>query len=1072
MTILTAEQRKLLDSSVQKARTVAEQGAGDALRALAVDDTHRPGFLTEDQNDLRLALRAKAQQLGDDIRMRGADLTLLVRDVAYEQWHRLLFARFLEQNGLLMHPDYPNTPLSLDDCEELAGEEGEPDGWALAARFASQILPGVFRLDDPAVQVPLAIEHRVALEKLLMAVPSEVFVAEDALGWVYQFWQTAEKKRVNAAGNKIGGADISPVTQLFTENYMVRFLLENSLGAWWAAHHPDSPLIAEWEYLRRLEDGTPAAGTFPEWPTTAAEVTVMDPCCGSGHFLVALFGMLWRMRAEEEGLPPVNAQDAVLRDNLFGLELDPRCTQIATFNVALEAWKQGGYREIPAPQIACSGVPVRQSLDEWLDGVPEHLQDTMTRLHEQFRNADTLGSLIDPRPAGADTDDGAMFGRDLSINVTWAELEPHLAAKFAAEGSAGAVLGHATQDVIQSARLLAGRYTYIATNPPYRNRGDLDTGLRTYIDTTFPDGKGDLATAFIDRILPMGLTVATVSPENWLTLGSYRTFRMRLLSEKAILLVARLGEHAFWSSSAAGAFVSLTLLSRVGNRGRITFADGSPARPLRDKDRSLRSGPLNTRRVADVAQGPDSRIVQTESSPHALLASAAQDSAGVQTGDSPRFIHKHWENRLPSPRWRSLQSTVDESIPYGGRSGIILWDNGSGELHKFVAEKLGEWGVGAWIRGTQFTEQRGVAISQMRSLPATLYDGDLFDNNTAVIVPRDPADLMAIWRFCSSPDFNQLVRQIDTKKNVTNSTLVKVPFDREHWQKVAEEAGPLPEPHSDDPTQWLFKGDIVTSTEPLQVAAARLLGYRWPDQEANDLDRFVDADGIVTLPDLGEGSAASRLRALLSAAYGERWSGALEHTLVTDAGNKTGRLEDWLRDTFFTHHCKIFSSRPFLWHVWDGRKDGFSGILHYHRLDRPTLEKLTYTSLGAWIRRQEHEVSAGTAGAEARLAAAQNLQRNLELIIEGEAPYDVYVRWKPMHEQPVGWSPDLDDGVRLNIRPFVTAGILRYNKKPQLNVHWKTDRGKNPDGSDRENDLHPTLTERRAARVQHEAGTP
>ena len=128
---------------------------------------------------------------------------------------------------------------------------------------------------------------------------------------------------------------------------MVRFLLENSLGAWWAARHPESPLIDSWEYLRRLDDGTPAAGTFPEWPTTAAEVTVMDPCCGSGHFLVAMFGMLWRMRAEEEGLSPAAAQDAVLRENLYGLELDPRCTQIATFNVALEAWKQGGFRDLP-----------------------------------------------------------------------------------------------------------------------------------------------------------------------------------------------------------------------------------------------------------------------------------------------------------------------------------------------------------------------------------------------------------------------------------------------------------------------------------------------------------------------------------------------------------------------------------------------------------------------------------------------------------------------------------------------------------------------------------------------------
>ena len=108
-------------------------------------------------------------------------------------------------------------------------------------------------------------------------------------GWVYQFWQTQRKDEVNASGSKIGGADLPPVTQLFTEDYMVRFLLENSLGAWWAARHPDSPLVKTFEYLRYRDDGTPAAGAFPGWPDRAAEVTCMDPCGGSGHFVVAEF---------------------------------------------------------------------------------------------------------------------------------------------------------------------------------------------------------------------------------------------------------------------------------------------------------------------------------------------------------------------------------------------------------------------------------------------------------------------------------------------------------------------------------------------------------------------------------------------------------------------------------------------------------------------------------------------------------------------------------------------------------------------------------------------------------------
>lgn len=124
-------------------------------------------------------------------------------------------------------------------------------------------------------------------------------------------------------------------------------------------------------------------------------------------------------------------------------------------------------------------------------------------------------------------------------------------------------------------------------------------------------------------------------------------------------------------------------------------------------------------------------------------------------------------------------------------------------------------------------------------------------------------------------------------------------------------------------------------------------------------------------------------------------------------------------------------------------------------------------AVNTWIERQTHEAAANRAGADTRLAAARDLQSRLSLILDGEAPHDVYVRWKPLHEQPIGWHPDLDDGVRLNIRPFVTAGVLRS----KVNVHWKKDRGANPDGSERLNDLHPTLAERRAARAVVESGS-
>lgn len=386
------------------------------------------------------------------------------------------------------------------------------------------------------------------------------------------------------------------------------------------------------------------------------------------------------------------------------------------------------------------------------------------------------------------------------------------------------------------------------------------------------------------------------------------------------------------------------------------------------------------------------------------------------------------------------------------------------------------------MRGEAALGKTGVVVNQMNTLPVSIHLGTHFDTNAAVIVPHDASHTAAIWCYCSSDSFREAVRKIDQKVNVTNATLVKVPFDLAHWQAIAAERYPngLPDPHSNDPTQWLFKGDIASSTDPLQVAVARLLGYRWPDQPAGPdaVDALADDDGIVCLPRVrGEAPAAERLREVLVAAYGNSWSEAKVTELLTAAGAKAGAtLHDWLTNSFFEQHCKRFSNRPFVWHVWDGRKDGFSALLNYHKLTYKTLENLTYSYLNDWITAQTTDAKASKVGADLRLAAAQQLQEKLKLILAGEPPHDIFVRWKRLSEQPIGWNPDLNDGVRQNIRPFVKASVLRKDLK---NIIKESDRGNEPKrdkdefpwfwngnepNAERVNNVHLTTAQKQAAR--------
>ena len=1123
--------RKQLERTIADARDVAETGARVALETLAVDHREPYAHMSAAQRALRQRLRARARQLGDsrDPQSRSHEIGHLVHECAYEHWHGMLFSRFLAENQLLIEPE-SGVAVTLEECEELGKEEGA-DKWTMAARFAHRMLPQVFRPDHPAFEVSMAREHRLKLEGLVEGLPHSVFTATDSLGWVYQFWQSRKKAEVNRSEVKVGADELPAVTQLFTEPYMVSFLLDNTLGAWWASRRlseadlrrkaatPGVPL----DFLRfvRSEDTAeqdswrPAAGAFDGWPEHLKDLKVLDPCCGSGHFLVAAFAMLVPMRMEREGLAVRDAVDAVLRENLHGLEIDARCVELAAFALALAAWRYpgaGGYRPLPEMHLACSGLAPNATKEQWIElaqqaadaggmpadrnlfGVDDNLLSTQVRnsleeLHELFRKAPERGSLIDPRELKGD-----LFRHDYeSVRSLFAAVLKHeLITDEQAERAVTA------RGMASAAELMAGSYHLVITNVPYLGRGKQGETLRRFCQERYPAAKNDLATVFLQRCLKLcaeGGTVSLVLPQNWLSLKSYQKLREKLLRTETWHLLARLGEGGFDSTAAAGAFVALLTLSsgkprrekgdrlssRATKAGIMYGLDVSEFRTAGEKAARLRGAAIQGIEQAQQLKNPDARVALEPAADTCLLDEYTSSYQGITTGDNPRFILTFWETNGIHGAWKTFQSTGDDTGHFGGRHQVFLWEDGKGYLGSSEAARI--QGQAAW-------EKLGVAVRQMRELPATLNMGSPWDMNCATVVPKDLGHLPAVWCFCSSLEYNEEVRRIDQALKVTNATLTKVPFDLDHWTKVASERYPngLPHPYSDDPTQWIFHGHPCGSvvwdeasrwtahgplrTDPtvLQVAAARLLGYRWPaEQDAemelageqrqwvvrcDELLAHADEDGIVCIPSVrGEPPAGDRLLGLLAAAFGDAWNDGVLSKLLADAGSAT--LDDWLRNRFFDEHCKLFHHRPFVWHIHDGRRDGFQALVNYHKLaegggkGRQLLESLTYSYLGDWITRQQDGVKRGEGGADDRLLAALELQKRLSAILEGEPPFDIFVRWKPLKEQAIGWQPDINDGVRINIRPFIAedlpggkrgAGILR--SKP--NLHWRKDRGKEP----------------------------
>jgi hypothetical protein len=1141
--------RGKLEKTVEKAREIVEVAVTEALTRLGISEGSAPSYLSEAERKLRTRLRAHGRQLGDVLHKETTSLVkandqeteLLINEMAYEHWHRMLFARFLEQSDLLMYE--PGTPVTLDECSDLAEDEVDcKDGWELAGRLAQKMLPQIFRADSPVFEVKLSINHVNALEELIAALHPDTFQASDSLGWCYQFWQNKKKKQVNESGVKIGAKELSPVTQLFTEPYMVSFLLDNALGAWWAKRRlsqddlltatseqelrelaaiPGVPL----EYLRftkaesKDEEASAhspenaawslAAGDFNKWPEHLSELKTLDPCCGSGHFLVAKFLMLVPMRMELEALTAKQAIDKVISENIHGLELDQRCVELAAFALALEAWRYpsaGGYRQLPELQLACSGMSIVEAQKEWknLAKDDEELQDTIKWMQKTFKDAPTLGSLIDPNK---NIESGSK---------PWELIQQAIAKKHEISYESKAI----AKGMAKSVGLLVDEYQWVITNVPYLVRAKQSIKLQDYCVRNYPNSKYDLATVFMEKALNMMSSdngvCSIVLPQNWLFLSSYEKLRIDLLTKLNWRNIVKLGSGAF--DTISGEVVKAILITfsnkESENNNSIVGIDASDGKGVNEKSNKIIKSPLLSSTREQQLSNSETRILLDVDSMQDLpvLGSFVTLHEGMSRGDTARYDRLFLEVNATSSKYSYFVNSPSQVKEYAGRELVINWNEGKGTLAN---------SDGARITGYKAWNKDGVFIARTGNLKATLSSGMMHAQNGAVLLCNEPESYLPVWCYCQSEIFCENVRKLDSKIIVASGAFMSAPFDIEHWSQVAKDNYPygLPQPYTNEPTQWLFHGhpsatvtwdDEVKTTVTselrqddtvLQVAVARLLGYQWPAEldaemelapemrevlaKCKDFDGLVDDDGIVCIPAIrGEKPANDRLESILHAAYGDEWSATVLNNLLKSV--KATNLTTWLRDKFFEQHSKLFQHRPFIWQIWDGLADGFSALVNYHTLDYKGLERLIYTYLDDWISTQIQLEKDEVEGAELRLSAARNLKESLEAILVGESNgkegLDIFVRWKSLAEQPLGWNPDLNDGVRLNIRPFMQAkdvgkkeaGVLRF--KP--NIHWKKDRGTDVASApwfdlgleyggkqgDRINDHHLTLAEKKAAR--------
>lgn len=516
----------------------------------------------------------------------------------------------------------------------------------------------------------------------------------EIIGWLYQFYIAPRKDSVMAGfkkGKKAGANEIPAATQLFTPEWIVRYLVQNTVGRLWMVNHPDCALADGWEYyITPTSDDDTAQLTV----SSPEELTVCDPACGSGHMLTYAFDLLYEIY-EDEGYAPSDIPGLILDHNLFGMEIDERAAQLAAFALTMKA--RGRSRRFFRKQVQPHIEQIRkiQFTEAETDELNELYDVTLpSETWNTYANANVFGSLIQP-----DTMLAAV-----SDNISASESPALYAADLIERGNR----------VLEQTRYLSRTYATVVGNPPYMGGKNMSAQLKKYVEAHYPKGKSDLFAAFMlrcMRLVPQHGMVGMITMQSWMFLTSFEDLRTTLLHTMHIDTMAHLGAGAF--DSIGGEVVSTTAftMSKSSNGHCGTYIRMVDIKGDHEQSEACQAAIKHDNALMfevdqqEFAKIPGSPIVYWL--PEAVLntfiegkplSEIAQPRQGLATADNNRFVREWWEvsqNRI-SLNCDSLQSAAASGAKwfpynkggdfrkwYGNQEFVVNWANDGQELKDF-----------------------------------------------------------------------------------------------------------------------------------------------------------------------------------------------------------------------------------------------------------------------------------------------------------------------------------------------------------------------------------------------------
>jgi type II restriction/modification system DNA methylase subunit YeeA len=659
----------------------------------------------------------------------------VVEKVAYVWFNRFTALRYMDVNGLspvrVVSPSVGQfQPEILSDAksgsinEQIVSEitrqkvlslldgridSPDPQGEAYrllvvaACNYWHKTLPFMFeRIDDyTELLMPSDLQSNASiLAYLREAMTPDVCEDVEIIGWLYQFYISEKKDQVFAGlkkNQKITAENIPAATQLFTPHWIVRYLVENSLGRLWLLNNPQSGLAAKMDYYIAPEE--PEADFLKI--TKPEEIRICDPAAGSGHMLTYAFDLLYAIY-EEEGYDATEIPALILTHNLTGVEIDDRAGALAAFALAMKAAGKLGRRRflrMEAKPDICVLQDVTFTDAEMQDVAAVVGKDLFTdELREtlgQFEQAKNFGSLIVPKLRDPAETLRVVEARDFGGDLLLKEVQARVMA------------------VLRMAEALSPKYHVVVANPPYMGNRNLNDDLKLWLDGGYPTSKTDLFAAFIVRSLGLSLNhgcVAMISMQSWMFLSTFEDLRQEILSSNAVLAMAHIGTRGF--DSIAGEVVSTTAF--VLGKHHCLAARGSFVSLLKGKNEAEKSAILHSASVGiksdEIFHSATLDFSQIQGTPIAywlspalkrtfangqLLSESFNPVVGLQTGDNDRFL-RCWsevsvekigfgfesteQTKESTERWFPYNKGGDARRWFGNAELVVNWEDDGIEI--------------------------------------------------------------------------------------------------------------------------------------------------------------------------------------------------------------------------------------------------------------------------------------------------------------------------------------------------------------------------------------------------------